>query len=176
MCVVAAAVPYIIAAVAAVGSTYVAVDSSNKQAKYQGQLAEVADKNAKLQQQNEANAGAQQEEAQRWKVRQLIGTQVAAFGANGIQSSTGTPLDILGETATTGEQDIQRIRDQAAAGSYGIQQNNWNTQTQNDLAQATKKNNNIASIIGGGSKVATASYGAYNAYQESKPPKNSKAA
>lgn len=165
MCAVAA-IPFVIAAVAAAGSTYVAVDSANKQAKYQGQLDEVADKNAKLQQQNEANAGAQQEEAQRWKVRQLIGTQVAAFGANGIQSSTGTPLDILGETATTGEQDIQRIRDQAAAGSYGIQQNNWNTQAQNDLAQTAKKNSNTASIIGGAGKVATASYGIYNSYNK----------
>lgn len=164
MCVVAAAVPYIIAAVAAVGSTYVAVDSSNKQAKYQGQLAEVADKNAKLQQQNASNIGAQQEEAQRFKVRQLIGSQVAAFGANGIQGSTGTPLDILGETASTGEQDIQRIRDNAAGNAYGVQTGNWNTQTQNDLAQTTAKNNNLTSIIGGASKIGTASYGTYNAY------------
>lgn len=53
-----------------------------------------------------------------WRTRQALGTQRAATAANGIEV-TGTPAEILGETALFGEIEQQDARLNAARAAWG---------------------------------------------------------
>jgi len=53
---------------------------------------------------------AREEEIHREKLKRLMGTQRAVFGAAGVDISSGTPLSILLETAEEGEREAEYIR------------------------------------------------------------------
>lgn len=96
--------------------------------KQQGRYSEqVARYNAR-QMQNEAQQigkqGVEAENLQRQQTAQLIGTQRAQIGASGVSLESGTPAQLLQDTATIGEADALRIR------------SNYNLQKQSALEQA----------------------------------------
>lgn len=69
-----------------------------------------------------ARIGSVEEERQRAKVRQMIGSQRAAFASNGLDLSEGTPLDVVSETAGTGIEDALTIRANAMREAWGYRQ------------------------------------------------------
>jgi hypothetical protein len=56
---------------------------------------------------------------QRFKTASLIGAQRAALASQGGDIDSGSPLDIVGDTARAGEFDSQTIRNNAALKAYG---------------------------------------------------------
>jgi hypothetical protein len=66
--------------------------------------------------------GAIEEERHRRKVQQAIGGQRAALAANGLDLSSGTPLDLVTETAALGEEDALNIRFNAAREAWGFRE------------------------------------------------------
>ena len=74
--------------------------------------------------------GAVEEERQRRKTSLLLGTLQARFAAQGSDLS-GSPLDLLGDTAAIGEQDALATRYQAAREAW-----NQRIQAANQTAQA----------------------------------------
>lgn len=89
--------------------------------KYQQQ---VANNNAILAEQNATDAyrrGALEEEKHRATVRRAIGSQRAALAANGLDLGTGTPVDLVTESAKFGEMDALTIRANAAREAWGFQ-------------------------------------------------------
>lgn len=82
---------------------------------YQGQTTgEAADYNATIDTQNaelSIQQAAEQERRQRATAAMHIGSQTAAYGANGVQSD-GSPLDALGASAANAELDALTIRHQ----------------------------------------------------------------
>ncbi len=98
-----------------VGGTQAAYEQGRDQQK-------IEDENAKLALQEAADAsrrGAIEEENHRNRVRAMLGAQRASFGANNVDSASGTPLGLLTETARFGEVDAVTIRNNAAREVYG---------------------------------------------------------
>jgi TolA-binding protein len=91
------------------------------QANYMAQVARnnqiIAQRNATLDQQQ----GQVQEDRQRLKTAQLLGSQRAALAAQGGDVNAGSDLDILGDTARAGESDAQTIHYNAMLQAYGHQ-------------------------------------------------------
>jgi hypothetical protein len=90
-------------------------------ANYQRQVAlnnsAIAQRNAMLSLQQ----GQVQEDRQRLKTAQLLGSQRAALSAQGGDVNAGSNLDILGDTARAGESDAQTIHHNAMLQAYGHQ-------------------------------------------------------
>ena len=97
-----------------------AADAAAKQAEYQSQVArnnqQIMERNAKLAEQQ----GAADEERQRLKTGQIIGSQRSAIASQGGDPNSGSYLDILGDTASAGETDALTIRSNAALRAYGF--------------------------------------------------------
>lgn len=97
-----------------------AADAAAKQAEYQAQVArvnqQIMERNAKLATQQ----GAADEERQRLKTQQIIGSQRSAIASQGGDPNSGTYLDIIGDTASAGETDALTIRSNAALRAYGF--------------------------------------------------------
>lgn len=134
----------IISAVAGVIGTGVAmlsnVASGNAQASYLKSQENQAKFNQDIARQNsaamEANAaavtksGAYQEELQRKKNLQIMGSGEAAVGASGV-TMTGTPLEIMAENTRNMETDIlaARYNTNVEANQYKVQGNIYNTES-----------------------------------------------
>lgn len=98
----AAAIPYIVAAVAAAGS-YSQSKNAEKAADYSAKVEKV---NA----QNILSQAAANEDAQRRKSAVQMGQQRAALAESGISLSSGTGLDLTNESAINAERDALNIR------------------------------------------------------------------
>lgn len=80
-----------------------------------------AQTNALLAQAQERDAllrGTIEESRYRRQIAQVVGAQKAEFGKRNVAVS-GTALDLLSDTADTGEQDAQTIRNNAAREAWG---------------------------------------------------------
>lgn len=94
-----------------------AASANAAQARYQAQ---VAAQNQELMRRQAADAtqrGQVAEESRRHLTTQQIGRQQAAFAAQGTDLE-GSPTDILGDTAATGEGEALTLRSQAARQAY----------------------------------------------------------
>jgi hypothetical protein len=133
--------------------------AQSAQAKYQ---AAVARNNQIIAQQNADDAlkrGDIEEQKQRQKVQLLLGQQRAGFAAQGADLTSGSVLDILGDTAATGELDALTIRNNAAreARQYMLQGVNFQAdaqlyQMQAKQAQTAGYFDATTSFLGGASK------------------------
>ena len=158
MCAVTA-VPWIIAGITAAGSVYSA-DQQRKQGQYQ---ADVASQNAKLDQQQAANASAlgdYQSDQARIRGNLARGNQLASFAANNVDSTTGSAADILGDTAMYTAQDERQARTNAALRSYGFQVQELSDQGQSAYAKYQGNSQATGTLLNG----AASAYGGYNRY------------
>lgn len=89
----------------------------NAQAKANEQNANIAAKKAEL----AAVSGAKEEQKMRQQGQQVMGQQRAAFGANGLDISSGSPLDVLNDTNYQNEIDALTIRRNTANQVWGYQ-------------------------------------------------------
>lgn len=110
--------------------------SMNYQAQVNRNNAVIAENNAKAVQ----DAGQTEEQAQRQKTAQLVGRARATMAANGIDTTSGTSLDILGDTAKLGELDALTIRSNTARKAYGYRVQGMSDMAQADLDVASGKN------------------------------------
>jgi hypothetical protein len=132
------------------------------QANYQAQVARnnqmLAERNATLAEQQ----GAADVQRQQLKTAQLEGSQRAALAAQGGDVNSGSPLDILGDTARAGATDVATIRNNAAQQAYGYRLQGANAAGQASLSSATAANTmaNLpfgigSSLLGGASSLAS---------------------
>jgi len=131
------------------------------QAGYQAQVARnnqmIAERNATLAEQQ----GAADAERQQLKTAQLEGSQRAALASQGGDVNSGSPLDILGDTARAGATDVATIRSNAARNAYGFRLQGAGAAGQASLASANAANTlaNLplgigSSLLGGASSLA----------------------
>lgn len=97
-------------------------DAANYRAAVAGNNAIIAEQNAQL----ELRRGAIEEHEQRTRTAQLIGAQIAGYGAAGIDVASGTALRTQEATAELGETDAVTTRNNAQRRAYG-----WRTEAQN---------------------------------------------
>lgn len=140
MCLPMAAVAAV-SALATVASTVVGMQAQGQQADAAAQQARysqaVAYKNAQIADTNARDAraaGVAAEEQQRLKTSQLQGRQTAVLAANGVDLASGSPLDILGDTAAMGEQDALNTRGNAERQARGYETQASNFRDDGQLA------------------------------------------
>ena len=88
----------------------------------------------------------------------MIGKQRAAFAANNIDSSSGTALDLISETAQFGEEDALAIRANAARDAWGFRTQGMNYRAQGTLARAQARNQGTATLLSTGAQMAGTGY------------------
>ncbi len=88
-----------IGAVASAGAAVAGGISANNVANYN---AKVAENNAT----SAREAAAYDANLQRGRLRQVVGAQRAAAASSGLDTSSGTPITVLGDTARAGEMDV----------------------------------------------------------------------
>jgi hypothetical protein len=135
-------------ALSALGTTASVIGQANRVQADAGQanfMAQVARNNQISAQRNAELAlqqGQIQEDRQRLKTAQLLGSQRAALAAQGGDVNTGSNIDILGDTARAGERDARTIRSNAAQQAYA-----YNLQASNDAGQANLDSANAANAM-----------------------------
>jgi len=113
--------------------------------------AAIAEQNAQLAEKDAESAlalGVVEENRYRRNVRQLQGSQATAIAANNLEQ-TGTPLDILTDTALIGEVDALTIRNNAIREAYGFSVDAANTRAQGQLERFKGRSQAAGTILGG---------------------------
>jgi hypothetical protein len=109
-------------------------------ANYQAQMARNNQMVAEWNAQRALQQGQVAEQQQRTKAAQLIGAQRAALAAQGGDINSGSPLDIVGDTARAGEFDALTTRNNAATQAYGYRVQAANAAGQANAASASAAN------------------------------------
>lgn len=134
MAMVAVAAMVASAAIAAVG----AVRTAQAQSAAADYNSKVASLNAQAaEQQGQAAAEAQQRDSQR-----RIGTALASYGASGVQTDTGSPTDVLAQSARDATLDNLTIKYNAKMRALGYQM-------QGNLDSANASNTASAGVLSG---------------------------
>jgi hypothetical protein len=123
--------------------------AASQQAKYQAAVANnnqiIAERAAK-----DAEArGDIAEDRQRRKLALIMGTQRNALAGQGTDLLSGSPLDIIGDTAEVGEMDALTIRNNSAREAYGYRVQGMNYAAEESLARS-RSNNGLATALGAG--------------------------
>lgn len=134
------------------GATLAAGVASADAARQEGKMnAAVAENNQRIAvaKAEESNALATREmEQASWRTRALMGQQRAAFAAGNLDPTTGTPADILGETAMFGEVDQQNVRLNAARQAWGYQAEGLNYGNEANMARWRGNTQSTITILG----------------------------
>lgn len=150
MCIAAAAIPLWVQiaglAVTAVGAVQQTRAASAAADATEAQAAENA-KFAEAQANNATRQGLVDEDRRRAETRAMLARQRVALAANNVDMSTGTPLELLGDTAAIGEQDALTIRANAAREAWGYRAQGVNYKNEGAMAKAAAKNQNKATIL-----------------------------
>jgi hypothetical protein len=99
-----------------------------------------------------------EEDRQRARVRAAIGSQRVALAANNIDTSSGTALDLIGETAQFGEEDALAIRANAAREAWGYKVGANDSRNQAKLTKAAGKNKSTATLLNTGAQLGSQGY------------------
>lgn len=103
--------------------------------------------------------GSREESVYRRQIAQIVGGQKAAFGSRNVAVS-GTPLDILSDTAQLGEEDALTIRNNAAREAWGYR-------NQANEASRWGANQKANSQLAAGGTLLTAGSQAYGQWSDS---------
>lgn len=139
-----------------------AADAANEQAKENAKLAEAQAQNATM-------TGLVEEDRRREQTRRMLATQRATIAANNLDMSTGTPLELLGDTAAVGEQDALMIRANAAREAWGFRSQGVNYKNEGAMAKAAAKNNNRATILTSAGNLASGAANLYSSRRSTAP-------
>jgi hypothetical protein len=115
-------------AIASIGSSLLGglgalqqASAASAQANYAAKVAEVNKQTSLYAADDARKRGAAAEEQQRLKTKQLAGRQRAVLAANGVELSSGSPLDVLTDTASVGELDALTVRGNANREALGYE-------------------------------------------------------
>lgn len=132
--------------------------SQHQQGKYQQAVADQNADIAEAQAQDSINRGNAEAEQKRREMRQRQGTQTAIMGATGADMTSGSALDLLGDTTQFGTLDALTTVNNAQREAYGYQVQGMNAEAQ---GQAAKNASNAAVT----QTLLSAPLKAYGAYQ-----------
>ena len=155
-----------VTAITAAVSAYSAKTSGDNAKEAADYTAKVTENNALDAQQRGSIAAAEYED----KVRRMIGTQNVTAAANGLMTNTGTPLDIMTDTAGMGKLDSLRLLNNAGRQAQGFNEQSTLDTFQGNNAQTAGTLNAAGAVLGAASSGVKSYYGAkqmeaYNAQQ-----------
>ncbi len=134
-------------------------------AEVQRQNAQLADRQAK----NVLDAGTREEQKQKAMTSQLMAKQQAAMAANGVDTTFGTPLDLMVDTAKQGAIDALTIRTNAYRNYDDVRNQAVSYRNQSALYDMEAKNSRTAGILGAFGSMASGFGGAYSNYVKMNP-------
>jgi len=142
--------PTTIALVASLALTaaagYVAYDSSKKAQKYNEQVQDQKIKVSNAQALDAERLGQIERQERRQQTRMQLATQQVGFGAQNVET-TGTALDILGDTAIFGEIDENRITANAERKAFGYKYEAWGAEADKRLGAFKGKNDRTGILL-----------------------------
>ncbi len=150
-------------ALTAIGG-YTQYESQKAEGRYNEAVAKNNAAAAEAQAKQSEQLGSIDEDRQRARMRQMIGKQRAAFAANNIDSSSGTALDLISETAQFGEEDALAIRANAARDAWGFRTQGMNYRAQGTLARAQARNQGTATLLSTGAQMANTGYNYFGGF------------
>jgi hypothetical protein len=112
--------------------------AQKRQLQYQAQVAQNNARIANMNADYAARAGQQKEQSEAWKVRGLMGRQLAAQSANGLDVSSGSAQDVRASTAALGNLGIAAVRDNGMREYYGYKGQATNFMNDATLAKASE--------------------------------------
>lgn len=124
-------------------------EAQGKSALYQAEVAKNQAQIANTQAQQTAASGEQAASNASMQTRALVGAQQAAQSASGIDSTSGSALDVRASTAMLGEYNAMTIQSNAARQAYGYQTGAVSDLAQSQLYQAQARQAPVAGAIGG---------------------------
>ena len=107
-------------------------NTASAAASYNAKLAEEEARHAEVRAKDAEARGATEEQRQRTMAAAFMGEQTTAFAANGVTLDSGSPLQILADTAEEAELDARTIRHNASMEAWG-----YRNQANSALAQAS---------------------------------------
>lgn len=118
---------------ASVYGTYAQMQAAKNNASYQ---ASIANQNAAIADAQSVSVGQQgtmEQNQLRDKARQVAASQKTAFAANGLDTQSGSALNVISDTAQQSEQDIQTSRYNTAMQMWGLgnQANQYRAEAKN---------------------------------------------
>lgn len=159
MCVAAAPAVIAYASMAATAiSTAFSVYSSIQEGNAAQAVANMQAAEADRQAQERITQGQQQEQDHRLKVAQLIGQQTAGFAAAGVDTSSGSPLGVIGDTAALGETDALRIRSNTYSDANSLSRQAEIYRAEGEAARTTGLLNAGGSLLTGAASVGSSYY------------------
>lgn len=148
----------LVTAIASIGASIAGTMVSMAGAKYQAEAGQNAAKSVQMQEEADAQDTIKRnqvaEERQREKTSLLIGRQKAVMGANGLDLTTGSPLDIIGDTAALGEQDALTIHNNGERERDFHLANAQKAKMQGQVAKDTGQFQMVGAALGGIGSVA----------------------
>lgn len=151
-----------VSGVVAAGGTIMQGQAQAKQAKYQSAVEANNSVIAGWQATDAQQRGQIEEQRQRLATAKLRGSQRAAFGSNGVEIDSGSPLDILMDTSQLGELDALTIRSNAEREAYGLRTQQSNLTAQSSLTSMAGRSATTASYVGAGSTLLSTAATAYD--------------
>lgn len=128
----------------------------------QGQAAQKAAdfraKNNQMLAEDALKRGAEEEEAQRRKNNALLGRQKAVMAAGNVDIGSGSPLNILGDTAMLGELDAMRIRENAKREEQALLADAQVAKMEGDSASNAATMGAFGTILGGTKDLLSSSW------------------
>lgn len=121
-------------------------------ADYQEAVGENNAKSAEYAAKDALDRGAVAEQQQRNRTRAVLADQNAALAANGLDTTTGTGLQILSDTAGIGEFDAQTIRSNAMKKAYGLNLGGANALADANASATGSRNTGYSTLLTTGSK------------------------
>lgn len=148
--------------VMAAGGAIMQGQAQKKQATYQAAVERNNAQIAGWQAEDATKRGQIAEQRQRLQVARLAGTQRAGMASSGVELTSGSPLDVLGDTAMLGELDALTIRSNAEREAYGFRAQQGNLTAQSGLTQMAGRNASQAGYIGAGSSLLSSAATVYD--------------
>ena len=139
------------------GATSAIQESKAQAATYENQ-ANAADQNSKVsakQAEISAQNGAQEEREMKRKGAAMIGAQKTGFAANGIDSASGSAMDVINDTSTQNELDALAIRKSSANQVWNYQAEETNFKNQASSARSAAKNAKTTGMLKAATTVLT---------------------
>lgn len=154
----AAYATYAAYAVAAIGAAVTAY-SSIQQGKAAEAAANMRAAEADRLARERIEQGQQQEQDHRLKVAQLIGQQTAGLAAAGVDTSSGSPLSVIGDTAALGEVDALRIRSNAYSDAESLVRQGQFAEFEGQVAKDTAYSDATGSLLTSAASIGSSYYG-----------------
>jgi len=127
--------------------------ASEQQAQDARNLAAYNKQVSDYQAQDTLDRGAVEEQKQREKVRQFMGSQRAAMGASGVEVASGSFGDVLQQSAAMGERDALTIRNNAMRAAWGYRTQSAAEQFEGEARARAYEGQAVGSLLTGSGNV-----------------------